>query len=216
MVGCGDSECEVVGMKLLPCGTQLKISRLAQRTLHGRKFITERNGLPIVTCGIWRKSVKPSSTHEAEQFEFAFARRSPPGKPVALTQLENPLSIRRVQNSERFGGRKIPETNFFFTPFVANFPPSNFNTLCPDSYRVPTVRFTFASHDILRRAGIRSIRTGDQTWRNSMLRWSLHHFNFAGIDRNLSKISLISSLFRSLPSAAFKVAAMACKISSWA
>ena len=126
-------------MKLLPCGTQLKISRLAQRTLHGRKLITERNGLPIVTCGIWRKSVKPSSTHEAEQFEFAFARRSPPGKPVALTQLENPLSIRRVQNSERFGGRKIPETNFFFTPFVANFPPSNFNTLCPDSYRVPTV-----------------------------------------------------------------------------
>ena len=42
----------------------------------------------------------------------------------------------------------------------------------------------------------------------------LHHFNFAGIDRNLSKISLISSAVRSLPFAAFNVAAVAWAISS--
>jgi hypothetical protein len=41
------------------------------------------------------------SRHNAEQFEFAFARRRAPAPRLVLTQLEFPLSIRRVRRRER-------------------------------------------------------------------------------------------------------------------
>ena len=44
--------------------------------------------------------------------------------------------------------------------------------------------------------------------------WTDYHFNFAGMDRNFSKSSLMRSTVRVLPSAAFNVAPIAWKISS--
>ena len=39
--------------------------------------------------------------HDAEQFEFAFARRRTAAPRMVFTQLEFPLSIRRVRRRER-------------------------------------------------------------------------------------------------------------------